>query len=801
MPPKQKTPAPIDRPLSRAYLREFSGWSTAYPPGLSDPTSLRTMENLLINRDGSGRVRPGLRLVSRNADGTAPHNQLRPLVGTMEPFYLNDGRKAFLQAVYDGGVQRFRVFVDGGDGTLRENTLADHGFDVSEWPGGDVKFVGATYVKYVQIDNKILALSNSGEEIIVFHVGETKKVVKVSEVTHPQFGLGSSTPSVFMPQRVWVQGVQNTQPAPATEYFAGSLMSSDPVANVYNFAFFYTFTNELGETGASDIAHVKTARGFGQWSMVEPGPQISAPTEAPYVSTTGTASPTQAADQLVIQIPAANWGTVISQGATGVNLYMLTWSNQDSVPVEAVLVGTKKLTASTPNTDAWFQIHPTTPVLGKTKPSPTVDNRYNSTKPPRAAQGLVAADRLVLVNDPSAAAVIRWTTNEQGNYLNFDPTDGGGYKTLTSGNLQVPAVAKLWQNPQSADTITVLNSGTDGASTAYYMAPATVTSQSDNTLVMGFEETTATPGTVSPYGCEVANNALYHPLDDQLMKSTASNYNITHKSMTDQIVNKWQPLKNKEQIVSCFFDQRLYFLVYNPDSGPSLPELCMGNEVWVFDLAAENGNWSRFLTPGASLRKLELEGRVYVSLIHPTGVFIFDEDARVDEYVQHEILTRPIEWKIETNTQGANRAHDAWSHLQQVNITVGNFTGAMVYGIRGHDRHGQYIEKKKVLRDDRAPDAMPWDLEDMLLVKKDLKEWRLFAENQSIYDPVGDHWYPQESAGQINLVQYRYTPISVNVGYEHGSVETFVYGRDALMFESGNTTNASPMPMVDTSRP
>ena len=39
MPPKTKIPAPIDRPLSRAYLREFTGWSTAYPPGLSEPTS------------------------------------------------------------------------------------------------------------------------------------------------------------------------------------------------------------------------------------------------------------------------------------------------------------------------------------------------------------------------------------------------------------------------------------------------------------------------------------------------------------------------------------------------------------------------------------------------------------------------------------------------------------------------------------------------------------------------------------------------------------------------------------------
>jgi hypothetical protein len=410
----------------------------------------------------------------------------------------------------------------------------------------------------------------------------------------------------------------------------------------------------------------------------------------------------------------------------------------------------------------------------------------------------VAADRLVLIYDPTAAAVIRWTTNEQGNYLNFAVNKGGGYKTLTSGNMQVPAAVKLWQNPQSADTIVVMCMGTDGHSSSYYMAPASVSSQSDNTQVMGFEETTATPGTVSPYGCEVANNALYHPLDDQLMKSTASNYNINHKSMTDQIAPTWRVLKNKDKIVSCFFDQRLYFLVHNPDGEELLPD-CMGNEIWVFDLAAENGNWSRWLVQGSSLRKIEVQNRIHLSLVRPEGIYIFDEDSSLDDYMIPgtipSIGQRTIPWEIETNTQGANRAHDAWSHLQQVSITVGNFTGAMEYGIRGHTRHGKLIEKKKVLRDDRAASSLPWDLEDTLLVKHDLKEWRLFAGS------TGVGITPEQSGGQINLVQYRYTPISVNVGYEHGSVETFVYGRDALAFETGNTTNATPMPMVDTSRP
>ena len=55
---KKTVQAPIDRPLAKAYLRQFQGWSTAYPPGLSDPTSLRVMENVQITREGAARVRP-----------------------------------------------------------------------------------------------------------------------------------------------------------------------------------------------------------------------------------------------------------------------------------------------------------------------------------------------------------------------------------------------------------------------------------------------------------------------------------------------------------------------------------------------------------------------------------------------------------------------------------------------------------------------------------------------------------------------------------------------------------------------
>jgi hypothetical protein len=50
-------------------------------------------------------------------------------------------------------------------------------------------------------------------------------------------------------------------------------------------------------------------------------------------------------------------------------------------------------------------------------------------------------------------------------------------------------------------------------------------------------------------------------------------------------------------------------------------------------------------------------------------------------------------------------------------------------------------------------------------------------------------------------VQYRYAPISVNVGYEHGSIETFEYGRDAAVATSTTTDNGIPLPLLDSRRP
>ena len=1177
MPPKKQLPLPIDRPLSRAYLRQFSGWSTEYPPGLSDPTSLRRMENVWVGRDGGVRTRPGLRYLTYSQVPTDEDPGLgieNRIVGTHETFFLNDGSQAYLFAVSENdGTVGFRVLAR--DGTSVVQHLTDPGIDFLVPQGESVLNFSAdtTYVKYLQIDNKIFALSNAGASMRLFNVGETKSAHKLNAIQRPEWttadklsvvhpeaawidgGLPSSTrknlvlnpslitnaanfykqsaaaaftrSSTFAQSGSWSMRVEsmpartNLMPSPlvtpgvngytgwaigntgidtlapasggavlratsnsgtsgrtgtvksprvnvtagehykfsfnlgaigsnselairwrwfnesgvqigsdtevgysgalrqvtpsvtaptgavqvqiilaftvnktaassydfslvmvsqadeATDHFAGhsgtnyfwtgtayqstsvyhppvdvvistfpigvspgkdynwsayfragstaractmgvewlqpsqSVISSSydgtstnddssswtrsdytttspagtshvrarfkiaavprgevhyvdsflleqassvgayfdgsttdtstiindwipntgasgfpgagisegqslqtilpgaaavPTAetatadtlissgdNDYNFGFFYSFSNQVGESAPSQVTVVKAQRAWSAWLWKKPnvsGEPLGADTNDPALC----------ADQLVATMPEAVFDEALLQGATEWSLYMVTWSDQATVPSTAVRVGTRQLSSSSLyDNDGWIRVTPQQVGAGAlTVTLPDMNTRVNYSDPSRAGQGLVAADRMVLVLDPTQQARIKWSSNQQGYYTDFTANKGGGYKTLTTGNLYVPAAVKLWQNPQSVDTLTILCMGTDGRSTSYYMAPAQITSQSEAVTVMGFEETTATPGTTSPYGCEVFNNALYHPLDDQLMKSTANNYNISHKSMTDQIRRQWSKLVNKQRIVSSQHDSRLYYIVHNPE-GEALEQGCRGNEVWVFDAQAKEGTWSRWLIQASSLRTIERDGRIYMAVSRPDGLFYLDPDYAVDDVVEADLTvsTRTIRWYLETNTQGANRAHDAWAWLYQVNVTLGNFVGTMSYGIRSQDRHGKLIDiSKQITPPDTAGQLLPFDVNDKLKIGRDVMEWYFYAS--SVDDADGN---PLPSAGQLNLVQYRYTPVSVNVGYDEGSVETFEYGRSLNPSAEQTTLAGVPLPMADTRRP
>lgn len=1161
--PKAQIPAPIARPLAKAYLREFTGWSTAYPPGLSDPTSLRKMENVLVNKDGSVRVRPGLRFLSYGEDLNA--FPLQP-VGTHEAFYTAaTGSKAYLFAVRElDDTVGFRVLFLGA--SLPVVVDLDDVFTVQS---PDLNFSAATtYVKYLQIDNKIFALSNAGEPMRYFTVGEGPQIAKrLQSIERPLWDFHDKL-RVIQPEKSWIDGnlasmrtnqlknpsmegaladtwyaltnttinqddslfndglhslklqstpqrtnlmehperatavsltgwseydaanatislvsdsiqvsadcdylggealvwnsggsadvvagesyklafnvtqlsasakviaylewrnVSNavisrsfmdfgtgtgvkttatartaptgavrahlmiglkltasvgsartmrfkeiilvklgesptffsgasagahwtgtadastsiehvpgptnvrsntfpvaegqdvavltsaratephnveigvrwydlansvisddyataesvttawedidhveTAPAGAVKaclivrtdnldwdeavyldsalleqasavgtYFSGSttdtlllkyewagdadasisyektftasaavpdpatpyddtLISSTATDNDYSFGFFYCFENEVGENAFSQVTVVRAKRPWQAWAWFAPK-SAGDPGEPDYTSP--VSDPEACADQLVAIMPEEVFNAGLSAGALNWSLYMLTWSDQNSVPVEAVKIAEVELTPTSSYADkGWARMTPQQSAYEEVATIPTETNRYNYSNPSTGGQGLVAADRMIIVKDPMASAVIRWTSNEQGEYTNFSASRGGGYKTLTSGNLQIPACVKLWQNPQSVDTLTILCDGTDSHSTGYYMAPAAITGQADTTTIMGFEETTATPGTVSPYGVEVFNNTLFHPLDDQLMKSTAANYNINHKSLTDQIENRWVDLVDKHRIVSSQLDKRLYFIVTNPYGAPLEPG-ANGNELWIFDAETEKSTWSKFLIQGVSLRKIEYDDQVRMSVIAPSGIYYLDDDAATDQFVADDgtVQERNIPWFFETNTQGANRAHDAWCRLQQIQLTLGNFLGELKWGIRGWDENGKPIRKEKIKNDFGTPDNtdyLPWDVDDFLQIRRNMKEWFLYAG--SIADPDGT---VHASQGQVSLVQYRYAPVSVNVGYEYGSIETFEYGRAIVNPDDSNTNSGVPVPVLDQRRP
>jgi hypothetical protein len=871
---------PIDRPLSRAYLREFSGWSTAYPPGLSDPTSLRTMENVYITREGAARIRPGIRSIF-TADWWLG-NAGETIIGSFEHFIFDTtGKLALLFATRNSvGAVKFRVV------TYNKTT---NRYDDQPGLFTNVSFgSGTTFIKYLQIDNKILALSDDPTEpAILFNVGATKSAKKVSSagltlpaatdaltVVHPDaawidtavkvtrptaetptpqtlvaafpalgtFTVTIASPGVFtllghnltVGQQVTVAttGALPTGLATNTNYFVRAVRSPDtftlattlggteivtsgsqsgvhtmsygPMAdgstkqtpNAYSFGYFYTFSTEFGESAASAVTVVTTQRGWSQWKFNSPDANGNP-------ETTIVTDPELAMDQLVALLPVGQYATAKAAGAIAWNLYQFSWNNLSPVPSVATLIDSVPITAAgTEAMESWAINTAAAPSDSYIVPVPNKDNRLNSSGAPLGRQGLAVGDRLILVNDGINQAIIRWSANVPNEYTNFSSTKGGGTKTLSSGNLLVPLNVQLWQNPQSTDTIVILCKGLNGYHAAYYMAPASVSGQSDSTLIMGFEETTATPGTISPYGVEVYNNGLYHPLEAELMKSTAANYTISHKTMSTDIANKWQALLNKEDIVSSQHDGRIYYLVYNPE-GDTLEHDCMGNEIWVLDVGTDKPTWSRWKVQGISLKKVQIGDKLYMAVVRPDAIFILDYYSYMDEYAAGAgTQLQPIPWKLETNTLGANRQHDALALLYKAQVHVGDSLGAFKWGVRGQDANGMMVDVNKITRMKQSNTGVDLtsghlsgfndlgDMNDDMGVQRDMMEWRFYAES-----------IPGEmSYGQIDFVQFLITQLTTNYGYEEGSIQTFQYQRNAAIGNDNVTANGVTMPM-DTSRP
>jgi hypothetical protein len=583
-----------------------------------------------------------------------------------------------------------------------------------------------------------------------------------------------------------------SMPSPETPTANTLIASGGAAANEYKIGMFYTFENEVGESAPSKVTEIRVSRPRSNWRW-ETANAAGEP------SGTATDTAELCADQLVIRLPQAVYEQALAEGAVKWHLYTMSWSDQEPVPVEANREFTRdmlntSLTTSLPYLEGGLiYMNPSRRVGIASLPLPSLTTRVNYSTPPRARTGLVAGDRMILVGDPTELSTIKWSSNGFGEYTNFSAAIGGGEKTLTAGNLNLPVAVVLWQNPQSADTITILCQGEDGYSSAYYMSPATVQTGSGVTSVMGFEETTNTPGTLSPYAAEVMNNALYRPVMMGLLKSTAMNYNINHKMMSDKIANMWQGLQSRQWIMSAQLENRLYLLVNNP-RGAALEDGCKGNEIWVLDIGAENGNWSRFLIQAAALRPFDVGGRTYMGVTRPEGLYYLDPEYRRDDYVTDilEVYSRPIPWKFRTNTQGANRAHDAWAHVQQVQITLGSWQGKMRYGIQGLDLNGKMVDVSKIFADERRifDAGYEWSIHDRMQVRRDLMEWEFYAESLE----------GEDGTGLLSVVQYRYTPVSVNVGTEFGSVETFEYGANVADGPNEYAANGTPLTYTDMRR-
>ena len=795
---KAGPPAPIDRPLASAYLRGFDGWSTAYPPELSQPSTLRKMENMYVTPESALRIRPGLRSAFQEDYWVTGDNYV--IVGGYEHFMATDTLKGILLAVRDVELNEieFRTFI--------ENPITAR-FDpiVGLIPGlEDVRYPGRiTFIKYLQIDNKILVLPNdptAGTVLVYAGADKSVKVVPIEGLTRPNFDEPDKL-QVVHPDAAWIGGSQITIPTAETPISGetGTLISATDSENQWTFGYYYTIETEFGESAASDMVMLRAQRGWSQWRMYIPTANGSQ-------GTTLTPNPSKAMDQLVAIMPQAVYNSVLDLKPLRWNLYMVTWSDTTAIPSTGLLVGSKSFTGDM-NKDRWITHNPAATPESYLTPIPSLENRENFSGAPTATQGLVAGDRVILVND--ARARITWSANLPQEYTNFSPVKGGGRKTLSAGNLQVPINVQLWQNPQATDTITVLCAGLDGYHSAYYMAPAAVSGQSDSTIIMGFEETTATPGTVSPYGVEVFNNALYHPLEDSLMKSTAANYVISHKTMTEDIANMWRRLINKKNIVSSYLGDYLYYLVHNPAGDPLEPG-CLGNEIWVMAPSKEGAIWSRWKIQGIALRRMELGDYLYMTVVTPSAVFLLDPQTYADERPTAEGTTesRGISWKWETNSLGANTRRDVQVMMQNARLHFGDWVGKMKWGIRAWDGHGRQIDMNKIFQGVQDGIELPvpdhridplfdlGDTSDVLQLRTPLQEWTLYGE--SLEDEEGN---PVLAYGQMNMARFMFTQQSVNAGYNEGVIQSFEYQRNIASGNDSITQNGIPRPIQDTRRP
>ena len=217
----------------------------------------------------------------------------------------------------------------------------------------------------------------------------------------------------------------------------------------------------------------------------------------------------------------------------------------------------------------------------------------------------------------------------------------------------------------------------------------------------------------------------------------------------------------------------------------------------------EGSSWSRWTVQGISLRRVEYKDQLYLGMLTDRGLMIFDPSSFVDDarLLGGTLTTAPISWSFETNILGANSRRDMAVNLRKATLHLGDWYGTMEWGIRGMDLYGRVLERKKLyqtiqdtpyITDERIDDGDDLgDTKDELQTDASLIEWTLFANSSP----------GKTSYGQIDMARFMFSPLSTNVGYNLGDIDTVEYSRNVMRGNDGYTQNGIPVPRQDTRRP
>src|SRR5690606_12354042 len=126
--------------------------------------------------------------------------------------------------------------------------------------------------------------------------------------------------------------------------------------NRYNFSFFYTISNELGESAASQMTSIKVQRPWTAWQWLDP-------------NGVDTDDPELCLDQITVTMPPEVFEAAVSAGATHWTVYYYTQGPSDGPPVTAQRISEIDLTSEPTHVQhGYARLTPQMVKLGLTDP-------------------------------------------------------------------------------------------------------------------------------------------------------------------------------------------------------------------------------------------------------------------------------------------------------------------------------------------------------------------------------------------------------------------------------------------------